>query len=133
MDTNLYNLLLRSFDAPLAEAERRDLDNALEASEEFRATRQEIINLRAELQSAGHQSFKPFFAERVLERLRDPQQSLADYFVAVFRGVAIGAVALVLICSAYNISRANAFTLESALGIHQPTLEQVFALEAPFE
>lgn len=133
MDNSLYNLLLRSFDAPLAEAERRQLDGALEASKDFRATRQEIINLRAGLQAVGHQSFKPFFAERVLERLRNPQQSLADYFVSVFRRVAIGAAVLVIICSAYNISRANDFTLESALGIHQPTLEQVLALEAPFE
>ncbi len=133
MDNNLYNLLLRSFDAPLAEAERRQLDGALEASEDLRETRQEIINLRAGLQAAGYQSFKPFFAERVLERLRTPQQSLADYFVSVFRSVAIGAGVLVVICSAYNISRSNAFTLESALGIHQPTLEQVLALEAPFE
>jgi hypothetical protein len=133
MDNSLYNLLLRSFDAPLAEAERRQLDSALEASEDFRAARQQIINLRAGLQATGHQSFNPFFAERVLEHLRTPQQSIADYFMSVFRGIAIGAAVLVIICSAYNISRANEFTLESALGIHQPTLEQVLALEAPFE
>jgi hypothetical protein len=133
MDKRLYNLLLRSFDAPLAEAERRQLDSALKASENFRVMRRQIANLRDVLQTAGHQSFKPFFAERVLERLRTPQQSLADYFVSVFRSVAIGAAVLVIICSVYNISRSNAFTLESALGIHQPTLEQVLALEAPFE
>jgi hypothetical protein len=133
MDNTLYNLLLRSFDVPLTEAERRHLDSALQASEDLREARQEIINLRAGLQAAEHKSFKPFFAERVLEHLRNPQQSLADYFVSVFRSVAIGAAVLVVIFSAYNISRANAFTLESALAIHQPTLEQVLALEAPFE
>ncbi len=36
MDNNLYNLILRSLDAPLAEREQRELESALADSEEFR-------------------------------------------------------------------------------------------------
>ena len=133
MDRKLYNVLLHSFDAPLSESDRRLLEDALKASAEFRAMRQEMIDLRSGLRETGHTLFKPFFAERVLARLRSPQQSLADYFVSIFRNVAIGAAILVIVFSVYNISRANEFTLDSAIGIHQPTLEQVLALEAPFE
>jgi len=133
MEKNLYNLLLRSFDAPLKDEERRQLDRALDASGDLREMRKEIVTLRDGLQATRQSSLKPFFAERVMERLRAPEQSLADYFVSVFRNVAIGATVLVVVCSVYNITHANAFTLESVLGIHQPTLEQVLALEAPFE
>jgi hypothetical protein len=133
MDNNLYNLLLRSFDAPLTESEQRRLENALTSSEEFRTAKEEIVALRLGLQGLKGEKFKPFFAERVMERLNTHPLSMAEYFVSVFRDVAIGAAVLVIICSAYNISRENTFTLDSALGIHHQTLEQILALETPFE
>ncbi len=133
MDSNLYNLLLRSFDTPLAESEQRQLENALASSKELRTVREEIVTLRLGLQGVKGETFKPFFSERVMERLNNPQLSMAEYFVSVFRSVALSAAVLVIICSAYNISRENTFTLESALGIHHQTLEQILALEAPLE
>ena len=69
MDNNLYNLLLRSFDTPLTENEQRQLENALASSEEFRAAKEEIVALRFGLQGLKGETFKPFFAERVMERL----------------------------------------------------------------
>ncbi len=133
MDNNLYNFLLRSFDTQLTEGERRQLDNALASSEEIRTMRQEIVSLRRRLQPTQAQMFKPFFAERVLERLTDPRQSIAEYFVSAFRNIAVVAAVLVIICTVYNISRENSLTVDSALGIHHQTLEQVLALEEPFE
>ncbi|MGA9406736.1 MAG: hypothetical protein WBW71_06345 [Bacteroidota bacterium] len=133
MDNNLYNLLLRSFDTQLSNGERGQLEHALASSEELRAMRQEIVDMRLKVQTMKGGSFKPFFSERVLERLRKPQQLIGDYFISVFRAVAVGAAVLVIILSVYNITGENTFTVDSALGIHHPTLEQVLALEAPFE
>ncbi len=133
MDNNLYNLLLRSFEEPLAESEQHQLENALTSSEELRSAKEEIVALRRRLQGVKRGTFKPFFAERVMERLNNPELSMAEYFVSVFRDVAIGAAVLVIICSAYNITRENSVTIDSALGIHHQTLEQVLTLEAPFE
>ncbi len=133
MDNNFYNLLLRSFDDRLTDSERRRLDSALRSSEELRTAKEEIVALRRRLQDVKGGTFKAFFAERVMERLNNPELSMAEYFVSVFRDVAIGAAVLVIICSAYNISRENSVTVDSALGIHHQTLEQVLTLEAPFE
>ena len=133
MENSFYKLLLRSFDVPLSEEERSRIDKALAASEEFRSRRQEISDLREKLRFTEKQTLKPFFTERLMERLRNPEQSIAEYFVTVFRSVAIGAAVLLVICTLYNVSRADSFTLDSALGISHPTLEQVLTLEAPFE
>jgi len=133
MDNNLYNLLLRSFDAQLTEDELRRLENALASSEELRAMKQEIVDLRMKVQTVKGETFKPFFLDRVLERLSKPQQQIGDYFASVFRAVAVGAAVLVIIFTVYNVRRENALTIDSALGIHHPTLEQVLALEEPFE
>ena len=133
MTRRFYNLMLRSLDAPLTKAESLELDAALAASEKLQTMRDGIMRLRAGIQSSSTASFKPFFAERVLQRVAMPRESLADCFVSIFRSVAVGAGLIVVMCASYNLSRGGAFTLESALGIHPPTIEQVLALEAPFE
>ena len=133
MDHDFYNLLLRSFDTPLHESEQRLLENALTSSEELRAQRKEILILRQRLQALKGGTFKPFFPERVMQRLNDPEQSMTGYFISVFRSVAITSAALVILCGAYNISQENNFTIDSALGIQHQTLEQILALETPFE
>jgi hypothetical protein len=133
MNRSLYYLLVRSFDSRLTDEERRRVDSALAASEQFRASEEELTTLRSALQSTRSSNFRPFFVERVMERLRNPRQSVDEYFVSVFRGLVTGAAVLVILLSAYNMSRTNAFTIESAFGIHHPSLDQILTLEAPFE
>ena len=133
MNRRLYKLMVRSFDAPLSKQERIELDAGLASSEELRKSRQEIERVRAALHSPDRALFKPFFAERVQLRLSTPQQSIADCFVSIFRTVAVGASVLFILCASYNLSRGSAFSFESALGIHRPTIAQALALEVPFE
>ncbi len=133
MTSRIYNLMLRSFDDPLSKDEQSEFEAALADSEELRALREEIVRLRAGIQSSASSAFRPFFAERVLQRISRPKESLADCFVSVFRRVAVGAALIVVICASYNLSRGGALSLESALGIHPPTIDQALTLEAPFE
>jgi len=133
MNSSVYNLLLRSFDSPLTEKERKVVDAALAVSEEFRSAERELSILRSTLRSNEERRFNSFFVERVLQRLRNPEPSVDEYFFSVFRRLAAGAVLVVILLSAYNVSESNAFSVESALGIHHTSLEQVLTLEVPFE
>jgi anti-sigma factor RsiW len=133
MGRSLYNLLVRSFDSRLSDKDRRRVDSALAASEKFRAIEEDLKILRSALRSKRGSTFNAFFVERVIERLRNSRQSVDEYFVSVFRDLVAGAAVLVILLSAYNISRTNGFTLESAFGIHHPSLDQILTLEAPFE
>ncbi|HTY11236.1 MAG TPA: hypothetical protein VMF88_09210 [Bacteroidota bacterium] len=133
MDPNLYNLLLRSFDSKLRESDQRRLDDGLASSEDLRRARNDIATLRRRLGEMKEPSFKPFFAERVVQRLGRVESSLMEQYLSVFRSVAIGAAVLVIICGAYNISRDNSVSFDSALGFPHQTLEQILALEPPLE
>ena len=133
MNRSLYNLLLRSFDTQLPEKERKNVDAALAGSERLRSAKEDIAALRGALRSTRELKFSPFFAERVVQQLRAPQQPVDEYFVSVFGRLAAGAALLVLLLSAYNLTQSNAISLESALGIHQSSLQQVLTLEVPFE
>jgi len=133
MKRSLHHLLLRSFDSPLSEKERKNVKTALADSEEFRTAEKELTVLRSTLRSHETKKFNSFFVERVLQRLRNPQPSIDEYYLAVFRRLAAGAAIMVLLLSAYNVTQSGAFSVESALGIHRSSLNQVLTLEAPFE
>ncbi|HTR82219.1 MAG TPA: hypothetical protein VMM58_11375 [Bacteroidota bacterium] len=133
MNRSFTNLLLRSLDVPLPEKDRRTLEEALRNSPELRAAHTEFMDLRSALRSTGHESLNPFFAERVMERLRHPRVSIEEFYLSVFRFIAAAAAVVVIVCGAYNLSRADALGFDSVFGFHHPTFQQVLTLEAPFE
>jgi len=133
MNKYFYNLLFRSFDDSLDEEEQRRLDDALAKSEELRSSRQNFTDLREKLHSLDQGSFKPFFSERVIDRLRSGERIVIDFYLSAFRTVAVGAAILVVIFTSYNIGRTKALTIESALGIQRPTIEQMLTLEEPIQ
>jgi hypothetical protein len=133
MNKYFYKLLLRSFDSTLNEKEQRRLDGMLDGSEDMRKARQEITRMRDALRSDESFSFKPSFVERTLNRLRVAQESLGDFYLQIFRPIAVGAAILVILLTSYNMARARTVTFESAIGIQRPSLEQALTLEEPFE
>ncbi len=133
MDKTMYDLLLRSFDGSLNKSEQSLLDKSLVLSEELEVTKQEIAQLRKAYVLTRDSSFKPFFAERVLQRLTEIQKFYTDWLVVVFRRVAITGVILAALLACYNVSNRQSVNIESVLGLPQPTLENVLALEVPFQ
>ena len=133
MANKFYQLLLHSFDSKLSDTHQKQLDNAVETSEELQRLKNEHVKMRTSIMSFQQTSFSPFFAERVLSRIQQQKESIVDLFRLVFRPVAVAALLLIIIFTSYNIGRANSFTLVAALGIQKPSLEQKLALEVPFE
>ncbi|HTX17185.1 MAG TPA: hypothetical protein VMG34_00890 [Bacteroidota bacterium] len=133
MNRSDYNLLLRSFTAPLSDDEHRTLEAALASSGELRACREELKELRTILPPKEQASFKPFFAERVEERLRSGGSPIDSRYFLAFRPIAAAAAILVILLSAYNLSRSGVLSVESAFGYSYPSLPQVLTLEAPLE
>ena len=133
MNRSDYNLLLRSLTGPLSDDEHRTLETALASSEELRTSEGELKEILSLLPRKGRAAFKPFFAERVEGRIRAGRPSIDSRYLSVFRPVAATAAILVILLSAYNLSRSDAFSIESAFGYSHPSLPQVLTLEAPFE
>jgi len=106
MDKKILDLLYSSFDNTLTPREKEMLDSALEQSEELRREREKIAATRQIIAENSGETFKPFFAERVMRRLEslrektDPALDLFESLVYMFRRVAfVGAVAAVILFS----------------------------------
>ncbi|MBD3288174.1 hypothetical protein GF337_05165 [candidate division KSB1 bacterium] len=128
--TKIERLLYRSFDAELSSEEQAILDQALTQSAELRVEKERLEKMRSQVQASGEKAFHPFFAEKVMSRLRDSKQSVQEdaFFnalVSLFRPIVIGSAILFLGLISYNIIRSGEISLASAFAEPQVTLEQV--------
>ncbi|RMF56566.1 MAG: hypothetical protein D6743_20090, partial [Calditrichaeota bacterium] len=83
MKERLLNLLIRSFDEELTEAERRELQNALAADAELREQKRQLQEVRHLVRESAVRSFKPFFAARVMRRVAAGPSQRSEFLDAL--------------------------------------------------
>ncbi len=134
MNKKILNLLYRSFDTELTSDESAQLNQALARSEELRAEKERIEEMRLLVHTSGEKAFHPFFTEKVMSRIREQKQgrgredAFFDALVGLFRPVVIGAAILFFGLISYNIIKSGEISLESAFAEPQVTLEQAIDL-----
>ncbi len=137
MDEKILILLHRSFDGPLTDSEQDALAEALAASPELRAEKEQIATMRAGIARAPADSFGPFFAERVMQKLavetasEDNPALFFESLVYLFRRVALAGAVAVIVLVAYNWQSSDEISLASAFGANEAGVEEV--LEMPIE
>jgi len=119
MDTNARELLYRSFDAALNDAEKARLDAALASSSELRSERDLIAALRRAAPHTAAPGFGPWFAQRVMAHVAAAQResTLVSGLLTAFKPVAIAAAVALAILAPF----AGGGLLESLSG-REPSL-----------
>jgi hypothetical protein len=126
MNKKIIELLYRSFDDELSQTERKQLDEALLKSKDLREEKSRIAQMRTAISNSGQLSFKPFFAEKVIRRIRKAQQAQESFFdslIYVFRPVVIAVTILLLALMSFNLFNSNHKTVATAFGEPEITLE----------
>jgi hypothetical protein len=132
METKIHDLLLRSFDTELTKAERRRLDEALQNSAQLRLEKERIRLLREAITDQTPRSFSPFFAERVMSRIRRENASsievvYGDVLVSAFRPVAVVAFLLILALLSFNALRNDGAVMAGVLHGSGVGIEEAFS------
>lgn len=132
MDEKLIGLLYRSFDTELHPEELKILEKGLSESEELREEKQKITLLRQNIVGQRKAAFKPFFVERVMNRIElmektDEQEILFNSLYKLFRPLAIAAAVLIIVISGYNIISSGEVSIESALAVPEVTLDDIYS------
>ncbi len=131
MNDKLLDLLYKSFDSSLTSKEQEILKKGLSESATLRGEKEKIEFMRERLADSEQASFKPFFAERVMNQVRTnrkqlvQQESVFDSLLALFRPLAIATTVILIVLLSYNMKKTENYTLAGALGQEQVTLEQV--------
>ncbi len=131
MKKKILDLLYKSLDSELTARENQELNRALLESQELRDEKQKIAKTREAIYKTKAKSFKPFFAERVINemRARRSNQNQAESFfnslLIVFRPVAIAAVIILISLLSYNLKKTGNYSIAGALGESKTTLEEI--------
>jgi len=134
MYKKIVKLLYRSFDDDLNQKEKKQLAEALKNSEELRQEKEQILAQRQVVSKSATRSFKPFFAERVMSRIKTlgEKESSVDVFYesfkAVFRHVAIAGAVILLALFIYNLGIGEILSAEEAFYAVDVTMEEVLQL-----
>ena len=128
-------LIRRSFDEQLSEEELISLNNALNSSIELKKEKENIIAIRAAASRQSGKRFSPFFADRVMQKIRSQREAINDKIYDfgtslnfAFRRIAIaGAVVITLLLSGTFLSEGT-FSIEKALGLQQVSIEDTWSL-----
>jgi hypothetical protein len=131
MDEKILKLLYHSFDTLLTPEEQKILDQAVSQSEELKQEMEKIILIRKKVKANSVKTFKPFFADRVMQRIdriknRNYNDLLGESLFRIFKPVMIAAVLLILIITSYNMTSTKQLSLEGILAVPEVTLEQAF-------
>jgi len=127
VNNKILELLYRSFDEPLHPAEQQQLDRALTESASLRAEKERIAQMRALISDSVPRAFQPFFAEKVIRKIREHRQmteSFVESLIAVFRPVAIAVTIFLIVLLSYNLFISEHKSLSSALAEPEIKLEQ---------
>lgn len=140
MDQKVLELLYRSFDGQLTQAEQERLDEALRHSQALREEKEKIAAMRQAVSGSAAQTFQPFFAERVMQRIQGKRKSMAavgeDFMSSLawsFRRIAIAGVIAVLLLLAGSFIQKGEISLNAMLAMPQLTIEDTVVLNNPLE
>jgi hypothetical protein len=132
MNQEMLDLLYRSFDSELMKSEQEQLQQALAASPELRAEKQQIVATRERLQKGAADAFKPFFLTRLNATLHRGQQQQEEFFSSLkwsFRLVSLVGALTVVFLFAYSSVSEQTISVDSLLGMPQVTLEDTWQLD----
>jgi anti-sigma factor RsiW len=132
MNDKILELLYRSFDADLTHEEQMALDEALAASEQLRAEKRRIEAMRQSISSSAVDTFKPFFATRVMQQVaesaepREVSEGLFRGLVYAFRRVALAGAMIIAAFIIYNVAASDQVSFTTVLGAPEISIEEVF-------
>jgi hypothetical protein len=121
-------LLLKSFDVAVSAREQEELSLRMQQQPELRRHRDQYVKIRQLLLRSEPDSFGPFFAERILNQLKQRVNEI-DYLIFFFfkkyQVLVLGILVALLIS---NILLTDQLTIKSLFGIDQETTEDIFSI-----
>jgi anti-sigma factor RsiW len=134
MNEKILELLYRSLDGQLTPDERKILRDALAGSEELRQERGRIMAVRKMVSASGAESFRPFFAERVMRQVKSLGEgeaggwTLQEWLSRVFRRVVIAGTVVAVCLVVVNLVQTEDVSVAAAFGMPEVSIEEMLEL-----
>jgi hypothetical protein len=110
------DLLLHSLDGKVTESEQQQLQQLLAENASLQKAQKDFTQIRSMLGEHEQATFGPFFAERVLNRIRTMQQEVEYQLFSFFKKYQLVALGIIVGLFILNIVLADSLSLKSILG-----------------
>jgi hypothetical protein len=130
----VLKLLYRSLDGDLKAKDQKKLDEELEKSKELCKEKERVLAQRRAVAASAGQSFGPFFAERVMNRIealgqkKNGLETFYESFMAAFRKVAIVSAAVLVLLISYNVMKSDVVPEDELFFLADTTMEEILDL-----
>ena len=122
-------LLLRSWDGSVSARERQTLAEVMQNNPAMRQQSEQYQKIRTMLLRTEPDSFGPFFAERIMNMIKQRTQEI-DYLIFFFfkkyQVLLVGVLVALLVC---NMLLTDQLTVKGILGLDQGTTEDVYTID----
>jgi hypothetical protein len=122
-------LLLKSYDAPVSARESEELSMQMQNDPMLRRQSDQYLKIRELMLRTEPDSFGPFFAERIMQQLKQRVNEI-DYLIFFFfkkyQVLVVGVLVALLIT---NLLLTDQLTLKAFFGVDQETTENVFSID----
>ena len=128
----LHDLVYRSFDAPLSDKEKNTLETGLQNSAGLKEEYDYLAIMRKAVKNNAQTTFKPYFEERLLNRLNQSAKPQTRFdpasapLFASFGRIAIAAVIILIVLISYNLNNGNSYSIDNLFGNSKTTVASAF-------
>lgn len=122
-------IILKNLEGLTTSEEQYALERVLETNANLRQVQQRYQEMRNELKRKSQQSFGPFFAERIISKLKKRVQDI-DYFILFFfKKYQLLAVGVLVALLTANIYLSDQLSFESVFGLEQESVDDILSID----
>lgn len=129
MERNNEDLFLQSLDGTLDEAQKQRLEKVLAEDAGLQRASGQYLTLRDQLHRKETDSFGPFFAERIINRIKSLKKEIDYQIFFFFKKYQLAAIGVVVALLVLNIIFSDQLTLKSVLGFEDEKANDIVTID----
>ena len=123
------DLFLQSLDGKITEEQKATLAGAMNSDRSLKRNADQFVHLRAKLFRKKEESFGPFFAERIINKIKSLKKEIDYQIFFFFRKYQLAAIGVVVALVVLNIVLSDQLTVKSVLGFEDEQARDLVTID----
>ncbi|HCW07877.1 MAG TPA: hypothetical protein DGG95_11005 [Cytophagales bacterium] len=129
MENFSEDIFLKSLDVELSLQQKTELENALQNDRQLQKKADQFVKLRTQLQRNEVDSFGPFFAERIINRIKSLKKEIDYQIFFFFKKYQLAVLGVIVALVVLNIFSSDHLTLQSIFGFEEQQVEDLVTID----
>jgi len=123
------NLFLQSLDGKISEEQKEKLAEAMNNDRALKKNADQFVKLRTRLLRKEEDSFGPFFAERIINRIKSLKKEIDYQIFFFFKKYQLAAIGVVVALVVLNIVLSDNLSVKSVLGFEEEQASDIVTID----